>query len=77
MDIFNMKFLKIGLAILIIPFISYFLIRYSIPLLVESILEFVDGRDQSIAEMIFSLLQILIGYYFIHKAIQILRFSVK
>ena len=72
-----MKFLKIGLAILIIPFISYFLIRYSIPLLVESILEFVDGRDQSIAEMIFSLLQILIGYYFIHKAIQILRFSVK
>ena len=77
MDVFNMKFLKIGLAILIIPFISYFLIRYSIPLLVESILEFVDGRDQSIAEMIFSLLQILIGYYFIHKAIQILRFSVK
>ena len=77
MKVFNMKFLKIGLAILIIPFISYFLIRYSIPLLVESILEVVDGREESMAEMIFALLQILIGYYFIHKAIQLLRFSIK
>lgn len=70
MEIFTFKVLRIVLAIFIVPIISYFIIIYSFPALVATIPEVYQGTDQSIAEAIFALIQVLIGYYIIHKTIQ-------
>ena len=77
MKVFSIKVLMIILAIFIVPFISYFIIMYSLPALVEAIPELYDGTNQSIAETIFALIQVLIGYYLVHKIIQALGFFSK
>ncbi|RZS93631.1 hypothetical protein [Aquimarina brevivitae] len=64
-----MRALKVVATVIGILALGFCVIVFPFPMLIESIVDYDRGGTDTTLKIIFSLFQILIGYYFIHKGV--------